>query len=151
MKKFLPMVLALLLLTGCGGPDVSDTPSDIEVNTRTDVTMEAVEGSAMPGTVTVIILNTGDAEIDSGNEHDFAIQVEKDGKWYPLEEPEDLANTAEALIFSCNEPREMVLTWARRYGSLPKGHYRAVKGFFEFDPEGPPHEHFVLAAEFTLE
>ena len=151
MKKLFPAVLLLLLLTACSsGPEVSDTPSDMAVNTRTDVTMEVVEGTAMPGAVTVTILNTGDAEIDSGNEHDFAIQVEKDGLWYPLEEPKDLANTAEALIFSCNEPREMVLTWGRRYGSLPKGHYRAVKGFFEFNPEGPPHEHFVLAAEFIL-
>ena len=152
MKRIFPVILLLLLLTACSsGPKVSDTPSDIAVNTRTDVTMEAVEGSAQPGAVTVIILNTGDAEIDSGNEHDFSIQVEKDGKWYPLEEPEGLANTAEALIFLKDQPAEMELTWASRYGSLPKGHYRAVKGFFEFDPEGPPHEQFVLAAEFTLE
>ena len=152
MKKLFPAVLLLLLLTACSaGPKVSDTPSDLEVNTRTDVTMEVVEGTAMPGSVTVSILNTTDAEIDSGNEHDFSIQIEKDGKWYPLEEPKDLANTAEALLFFKDEPREMELVWAARYGSLPKGHYRVVKGFFEFNPEGPPHEHFVLAAEFTLE
>ena len=151
MKKLFPVLLCLLLLTGCGGPEVSDTPSDIEVNTREDVTMTVVEGSAQRGTVTVTILNTGDGEIDSGNEHDFGIQVEKEGRWYPLEEPEGLANTAEALIFLKDQPAEMALTWASRYGSLPDGHYRVVKGFFEFNPEGPPHEHFALAAEFTLD
>jgi len=151
MKRILPVFLCLLLLTGCGGPEVSDTPSDIEVNTRTDVTMEVVEGSAQRGTVTVTILNTSDAEIDSGNEHDFGIQVERNGKWYPLEEPDNLANTAEALIFLKDQPVEMVLTWAGRYSSLPDGHYRVVKWFFEFNPEGPPHEHFALASEFTLD
>jgi len=144
------VIVALLLLTGCGSPEIADTPSDIEVNAREDVTMEVVEGTAKPGTVTVTILNTSDAEIDSGNEHDFGIQVEKDGKWYPLEEPE-LANTAEAFVYPKDQPTEQVLTWASRYGSLPKGHYRVVKWFFEYHPEGPPHEHFCLAAEFTLE
>jgi len=151
MKKLFPIILSLLLLTGCGGPEVVDTPSDIEVNTREDVTMEVVEGSAQRGTVSVTILNTSDAEIDSGNEHDFGIQVEKDGAWYPLEEPEGLANTAEALVYPKDQPVEMTLTWASRYGSLPDGHYRVIKWFFEFDPEGPPHEHFCLTAEFTLE
>ena len=152
MKKLFSTILLLLLLTACSaGPKVSDTPSDLQVNTRTDITMEVVEGTALPGTVTVTILNTTDAEIDSGNEHDFALQVEKDGKWYSLKESKDFANTAEALLFFKDEPREMDLEWAARYGSLPDGHYRVVKGFFEFNPEGPPHEHFVLAAEFTLE
>jgi len=151
MKTLLPVVLSLLLLAGCGGPDIAGTPWEGEVNTREDVTMEVVEGSALPGTVTVTVLNTSDAEIDSGNEHDFGIQVEQDGKWYPLEEPEGLANTAEALIFLKDQPTELVLTWASRYGSLPEGHYRVIKWFFEYDPEGPPHEHFALAAEFTLE
>ena len=151
MKKLLPVVLSLLLLTGCGGPDISDMPWEGEVNTRTDVTMEVVEGTAKPGTVTVTILSTSEADIESGNEHDFGIQVEKDGGWYPLEEPENLANTAEAYGYPKDQPTEQVLTWASRYGSLPDGHYRVIKWFFEFNPEGPPHEHFALAAEFTLE
>ena len=67
MKRILPVFLLIFLLSGCGGPKISDTPSDMEPNARTDVTMEIVEGSARPGQVTVVILNTGDAEIDSGN------------------------------------------------------------------------------------
>ena len=152
MKRILPVLLLLLLLTGCGkGPKVSDTPWEEDVNTWDGITMEIVEGTAFPGSVTVTILNSTDAEIDSGNAHDFNIQMEKDGKWYPLEEPDGLANTAEALIFMKDQPVEMEFSWANRYGDLPKGHYRAVKGFFEFNQEGPPHQRFTLAAEFTLD
>ena len=119
-----------------------------EANTYPGVTMTLV-GEAMPGAVTVEVLNTTDAEIDSGNEHDFAVQQEVDGVWYSLEyEPKP--NTAEALIYSTDEPRQLTFSWARRHGSLPKGKYRVVKGFFEYRGPGD-YTDFLLAAEFTLD
>ena len=152
MKRMIPVLFLVLLLMGCSkGPKVTDTPWEGDVNTWDGVTMEVVEGTASPGSVTVTILNSTDAEIDSGNAHDFSIQMEKNGDWYPLEEPEGWANTAEALIFMKDQPVDLAFSWANRYGDLPKGHYRAVKGFFAFNPEGPPHERFTLAAEFTLD
>lgn len=112
--------------------------------------MTVVEGTAMPGGVTVEVLNTTAAEIDSGNEHDFGLQMERDGRWYWLERKGDFANTAEAYIFSTDEPRELALTWGSDYGSLKPGHYRAAKWFFEWRAPGDTTD-FLLAAEFTLE
>ena len=154
MKRTLTLFLFLLPLTGCSGPDTvetSDIPWEGEVNIREDVTMDVVEGTSSPDAVTISILSSSDAEIDSGNEYDFGIQAEKDGEWYPLKEPDNLANTAEALIYMKNQPRKFGLSWDSRYGSLPEGHYRVVKWFYEYNPEGPPHEHFALAAEFILD
>ena len=56
-----------------------------------------------------------------------------------------------SLIESRYDMEDMTDELLDRYGDLPKGHYRAVKGFFEFNPEGPPHQRFTLAAEFTLD
>ena len=92
------------------------------------------------------MLNTTDEEIDSGNAYDFGVQVERNGAWYWLEEEGERANTAEALIYLKDTPRELEFNWADRYGSLPKGHYRVVKGFFE-----SAYSNFRLAAEFTLD
>ena len=75
-----------------------------------------------------------------------------DGCWRKAETYElEFAWTEEAYPIPANDTVRWEIDCSWLYGSLPDGHYRAVKGFFEFDPEGPPHEHFVLAAEFTLE
>ena len=102
----------------------------------------------------VTVLNTTDTEIDSGNEHDFFLQVEQDGQWYDLEERGDFSNTTEAYIFEKGTPREMTFQWASRYGSLDTGHYRAVKWFFEFHrnetEQGKRVVDFALAVEFDI-
>lgn len=146
------ILLCVLLLTGCGGDaKVSDEAFDGEVNAYEGVTMTVVEGTAYPGSVTVEILNTTDAEICSGNEHDFGLQKEVDGVWYWLEETKgEWANTAEALVYPKDETVEQKLTWASRYGSLTKGHYRVAKWFFEYREPGDCTD-FLLAAEFDIE
>ena len=150
-SKFLSICLCLFLVTGCSsGAKPSADPFEGEVNTNEGITMEIVEGTAKTGSVTITILNTLNAEINSGNEYDFGIQVEKDGEWYPLTEPDDFVNTSEALIYPTGLPMEQKLNWSSRYGNLSAGHYRVIKWFFEFSPEGPPHRHFALTAEFTL-
>ena len=62
----------------------------------------------------------------------------------------EYANTAEALIYEKNEPRELTVTWGNIYGSLEPGHYRVTKWFFEFSESGVGQE-FLLASEFTLD
>lgn len=144
------VLFCLLLLTGCGAEAKTGEKFEGEVNTYEGVTMTAVEGTAYPGAVTVEIVNTTDVEIDSGNEHDFGLQKEVDGTWYWLETQKgEYANTAEALIYPKDETVTQELTWANRYGSLPEGHYRVAKWFFEYREPGDT-EDFLLAAEFDI-
>lgn len=149
-RACMAVLLCVLLLTGCGGEAKTGEKFEGGVNTYEGVTMAAVEGTAYPGTVTVEILNTTDAEIDSGNASDFALQKEVDGEWYWLETRKDeYANTAEALIYPKGETVEQELMWANMYGSLPEGHYRVVKHFFEYRGPGDCTD-FLLAAEFDI-
>lgn len=144
------VLLCVLLLTGCGGDArVSDEAFDGEVNAYEGVTMTVVKGTAYPGSVTVEILNTTDAEICSGNAGDFSLQKEVDGVWYWLETKGEGANTAEALVYPRDETVEQKLTWASWYGSLTKGHYRVTKWFFEYRGPGDLTD-FLLAAEFDI-
>ena len=150
-KRLCTALLCLLLLTGCGGDaKVSDQVFEGGVNTYEGVTMTVVEGTAYPGAVTVQILNTTDKEIDSGNAHDFGLQKEVDGEWYWLEMKKgSYSNTAAALIYSKDVPVEQELTWASRYGSLTKGHYRVTKWLSEYREPGE-YTDFLLAAEFDI-
>lgn len=150
-KRFLSLaLLGLLTLTACyGAPKVGDA-FEGEVNNYEGVTMTVVDGTAMPGGITVEVLNTTEAEINSGNEHDFGLQMEQDGQWYWLERKGEFANTADAYMFSTDQSRELALKWGSSYGSLKPGHYRVTKWFFEHRDSGDPVD-FLLAAEFTLE
>jgi len=150
------LCLLLLLLKACRGPKLADTPWEGEVNTREDVTMEIVEATVAPDSLTVSITSTSEAEINSGNKYNFSIQMEKDGEWYALKEGKPKDSTSESIVYSGPDIgpgyfTTLNLTWADRYGELPKGHYRVVKSFSEVNPEGPPHTSFLLAAEFTLD
>lgn len=152
MRKilFCGMLACLLLLPACGKAAGAGENFESEVNTYEGVTMTVVEGTARPGSATVEILNTTDKEIDSGNGYDFSLQKEVDGAWYWLETKGEWANTAEALVYPKDETVEQELTWESRYGSLPDGHYRVVKGFFEYRGPGDCTD-FLLAAEFMVE
>ncbi len=152
MKKwFLSLaLLGLLTLTACyGAPKVGDAFDGV-TDDYEGVAMAVVEGTAKPGGVTVEVLNTTEAEICSGNEHDFGLQMEQDGQWYWLERKGESANTAEAYGFPKDEPRELDLTWGGGYGDLEPGHYRVTKWFFEYRGPGDTMD-FLLTAEFTLE
>ncbi|MGM9536934.1 MAG: immunoglobulin-like domain-containing protein [Candidatus Onthomonas sp.] len=141
------LVLGLLLmLTGCASPKLGER-DDRTVNDYPGMTMTVVEGTAGPGSVTIEILNATDREMASGNEYDYAIQTEEDGEWYFLEE-KSLDNTSEALIYQQDTSCRQELSWMRRYGQLPPGHYRIVKAFW--DSDGEFSSTFRLAAEFTL-
>jgi hypothetical protein len=146
-----PAALAcVLLLTACGGPKVGDA-FDGAVNTYEGVTMTVLQDTVHPGTASAEVLNTTDADIQSGNTALFALQVEQDGQWYWLVDRRgDFATTSEALIYPKDEPVRLDFTWGSAFGSLPKGHYRLVKSFFEYRGPGD-YTDFTLAAEFTRE
>lgn len=155
MSPFVSLILCWSLLSfsaGCDIPavEVGEAFSG-DVNTYEGVTMTAAEDSAAPDGIRVEVLNTTPKIIESGNAGDFSVQVELDGAWYELETLEDTyANTAEAYVYWTDVPRELELNWTYFYGSLPAGHYRVIKRFFEYrDPRDTTG--FLLAAEFTLE
>ena len=150
-EKNLLVFTLLLLLSACSNtPVVVGETFDGTTNDYDGVTMTIIDDTLSSGGVTVEILNTTEAEIDSGNEHDFRLQIEQDGQWYWLETNRELANTSEAYIYTKDEPRELALTWERTYGNLKPGHYRVTKWFFEYR-EGGNHPEFLLVSEFTLE
>lgn len=152
MKKlFLSLaLLGLLTLTACYGASKVGDAFEGTVNDHEGVAMTLVEGTATPGGATVEVVNATEAEIGSGNEHDFGLQMERDGQWYLLERKGEFANTAEAYIFSPDEPRELAFTWDSSYGDLKPGRYRVTKRFFEYRAPGDTTD-FLLAAEFTIE
>lgn len=77
IKRMAIGLVLCLLLAGCaGGAKIGEVYTG-EVNTYEGVTMTAVEGTAKPGGITIEILNTTNEEIESGNQADFAVQVEK--------------------------------------------------------------------------
>jgi len=150
MKKLLLIPALLLALTGCSGAPAVGEAFEGTVNDRDGVTMTIVDGTVSRGGVTVEVLNTTEADINSGNEGDYGLQIEQDGRWYWLEPKRNLANTSEAYVYSKDEPRELELAWRGAYGALKPGHYRVTKWFFEFQESGE-HPEFLLACEFDLE
>ena len=150
-KQFLSLaLLGLLTLTACRGAPKAGDAFDGAADDYEGVTMAVVEGTAAPGGVTVEVLNTTEAEICGGNEHDFGLQMEQDGRWYWLEPRGESVNTAEAYVFSTDEPRQLSLTWSSGYGDLKPGRYRVAKWFFEYRGPGDTTD-FLLTAEFALE
>ncbi len=151
MKRAFLLFPLFLLLAACSDAPAVGEAFDGNVNDYEGVTMTVVEGTAYPGAVTVEVLNVTEEEIDSGNAADFGLQVEQEGQWYWLERKKsDYVNTAEALIYIKDEPRELTFEWGDIYGTLEPGHYRVTKRFFECREPGN-HLDFLLASEFTLE
>ncbi len=151
MKNIFLLLPLFLLLAACGGAPAAGEAFDGTANDYEGVTMTVVERTARSDAVAAEVLNTTEAEIGSGNAADFGLQVEQDGQWYWLErKQDDYANTAEALVYTKDEPRELTFTWGDIYGSLEPGHYRVTKWFSMSGGSGEGRD-FLLAGEFTLE
>ncbi len=137
------LIMLTLALTACGGLKTGDR-SEYTTNTLPGVDMTIVRVSASGATYTVS--NATERELETGNEHDILIEVERNGAWYAIETG-DWANTAEACVIMGGDTREFTTAWTNRYGALPKGHYRILKGCW-------PAESLdicLLAAEFEID
>jgi len=140
------LALALACLTACGRSLSLGEKVGYDTNTFPGASM-AVEADTVTATgAALTITNETGGEILSGNRHDFVVQAEKDGDWYDIETGE-WANTAEAWVLP-EGVTDMEASWADRYGALPKGHYRIVKGFWT---EGAVERSFRLSAEFDVD
>lgn len=153
MKKLLSAALFLtLLLSACGGETltINGEPSEIEEGTAFDVTMEAVEGTVTPTSLSVCVRNNTEIEIDSGNEYDFSLEAFNNGVWNTLP-CEEQVNTDEAYLFAGE--RTLALDWSTTYGPLPEGRYRVVKYFFPWTEDGTYglDDGFYLTAEFDVD
>ena len=151
MKKIFSILLIFamaLALTACGEKYTLEA-SDIRVNLEEveAVSMNVIEGTLSSTEVTVEMVNLSNMYLASGNEHDFFLQVEKDGVWYTLVSKEDLVNTTEALVSTPGSEMQFNFNWEDRYGQLESGHYRVVKSFC---PEEDYSEQYHLAVEFDL-
>lgn len=153
LKKFtnlIPVMLFSIFLTCCGKTLEIGAVAEQAVNTYSGVTMEIMDSTVTATGMTVEIFNQTETEINSGNKHDFAIQVKKNGTWYEIQMGER-NNTSEAIVYSKDNPVQMEFSWSRTYGVLPKGNYRIVKGFFPWMEEKGRGATFALAAEFCIE
>lgn len=131
-KLFAAMLAAALAVSICacaGSGPRTDGASAIEVNTLGDSSMTITDGTLTKVSASVVVKNGSTLELYSGNENDFSIEVLQNGVWYSLKEPDDLSNTAEALVFEPGAARGLDMDWLSRYGALPAGHYRLVKAF----------------------
>lgn len=145
-RRILAAFLAGLLLafTGCGGPKQGKA-AEHQPNTRPGAELVLLEYS--PGGAVYKIVNDTGKEIYTGNKDVISLEMEQEGVWYEIDVGER-SFTAEAMIVPEGESGELETNWAGSYGTLPKGRYRLVKGFFEEDPNAAG---FVLAAEFEIE
>ena len=153
MKKITVMAICFVLtlsFSGCGkaelklGKEVSTAEE-----TTFDVSMDIVEGTVHPTGLTIRISNNTNLEIDSGNANDFAIEAQKDRKWYSID-IDERAITSEAMVFEGT--RDVEISWNDIYGQLPKGQYRIVKAFWPRSEDGACLDNqFCLSAEFSIE
>lgn len=153
LKKFtnlIPVMIFSIFLMCCGKTLEIGAVAEPAVHTYSGVTMEIVDDTVTATGMTIEILNQTDVEINSGNKHDFAIQVKKNGTWYEIQTGER-NNTSEAIVFLKDNPVQMEISWSHTYGILPKGNYRIVKGFFPWTEEKGSGATFMLAAEFCIE
>lgn len=136
-------------LTACGQKYTLEE-SDINVNSTEvqEVSMVISDQTLTSTGVVVEVVNNSDVLLVSGNEHDFLVQVEKDGQWSTLVSKEELANTDEALLFSSDNTVQLFFDWEYRYGELKDGHYRIVKRFW---PDNNYDTQYYIAAEFIIE
>lgn len=135
MKKVLCAVLAVVLICLCAGCSKLKLGEKTEYETGSldGLSMTVKEVDASSGKLTLTVKNDSGIEFDSGNENDYLIEAQKDGEWYTIDVEETL-NTMEALCFL--DENELVINYSVRYGALPTGHYRVLKYFFPFSPEG---------------
>lgn len=145
IKRISCLFAAICLLCGCG--EIQGTSeTDIEVNTLDGVYMEVCEDlSNRAATVRVSV----DAYMSYSCDGLFQVQVERDGKWYELENEYAGDFSARRETFIRNRPQEIYCVWEHFYGALEQGHYRIVKEIYTGREPGKGDAYY-LAAEFDI-
>ncbi len=120
------------------------------MNAFSGMSMELAPESLGKNGADVIVTNETPFDIESGNERDFKLQIQRGGKWYSLQRLVPLPDEQEhAYGYVQHSPVTLHLDWSQAYGELESGKYRIVKRFFEYCGEGAK-AYFFLAAEFEL-
>jgi len=121
----------------------------LRLDRQEDVHMAAVEESAHPLGVTVVLCNESDTEVESGNPHIVRLQRKILGLWFPVWRDFTAAYTGEAFGYSPHAWHEVELGWKGAYGEKGPGTYRVLKRFWT-SPAAGEREIFWLSAEFTI-
>ena len=148
MKKTVYIALLLtitLFLAACSKEPEAENEVTTEVNTLEGVSMELAEYTSHEALVRIV--NNRDAAYIS--DRLFSVQVEREGKWYALENKSSGSAPADLLVHPGKETSEFMCTWVRMYGALPEGHYRLVKWLYPYGL-GFRGEGTCLAAEFYI-
>ncbi len=152
MRAIVFCVVIIIFLVGCfkffgiGNRIKLGEPAISEPNTIPGMSMEVV-GEPDSRAVTVRVSN--DTDTDYISDRIFAVNAEKDGVWYELEQVQEIANTGELNSYKSNSETELTCGF-QRYGRMPKGHYRVVYRVFESE-SWPSEEFYYIAAEFYIE
>lgn len=135
----------LILITGlsaCGGIKVG-AASEYITNTKQGAALTIIE--ATPTSAVYQVTNETGSELSTGNANVIDLEVEQNGTWYQIDVGER-SFTTEALLIEDGQVCKLETTWQSSYGTLPKGHYRILKGF----SMGPFPSNFILSAEFEI-
>ena len=105
MRKLLPIVLCVALLTGCAGKQAVSAYMDGDVAAVSQAMPEGVsilfewpEYSADTASITYLVTNNTDAEVTTGS--GFHFEVYQDGNWEVVPMKENYAWTAEGIIIA---------------------------------------------------
>lgn len=129
MKKI--FILIICLLTGC--QSVNNHTNNEQRNADTRI-KSIVSMTLLPHTPTyphlsVEIENAKDVTVLSGNEYDYKLMIDVNGKWEEIER-KPYVNYSIAYSYESSEKRKMVFHLKNDYGELKKGKYRLIKEFF---------------------
>ena len=147
-KKILPILLIILIITGCNKLEKSyiGEESTIEISTSNDVTLSLKDETLTDKGATIILTNNSKKEYSYSTP--YTIEIKKDGKWHVINVNLDF--TVPLYHLKPGEKEEIELNWENTYGKLKTGTYRIVKGI-DYEYQKDKTKTLYLTTEFNID